>query len=108
MIREIHRALKRGDKYLVISNGGIGSDVLKATFSHDADKRASPDGVGCAPVTLSIRSKTQSEDELGEKEELMSGHLELPEELPAGEELPCHPPFQGGCDRGPSHLPSDQ
>ena len=41
----------------------------------DADKRASPDGVGCAPVTLSIRSKTQSEDELGEKEELMSGSV---------------------------------
>ena len=37
----------------------------------DADKRASPDGVGCAPV----RSKTQSEDELGEKEELMSGSV---------------------------------
>eukprot|EP00434_Breviolum_minutum_P016976 symbB.v1.2.014976.t2/scaffold1107.1/size155946/10 len=34
MIREIHRALKPGGKYLVISNGGIGSDVLKATFSH--------------------------------------------------------------------------
>ena len=25
---------KPGGKYLVISNGGIGSDVLKATFSH--------------------------------------------------------------------------
>ncbi|CAL1146229.1 unnamed protein product [Cladocopium goreaui] len=34
MIQEIHRVLKPGGKYLVISNGGIGSDVLKATFGH--------------------------------------------------------------------------
>eukprot|EP00435_Cladocopium_sp_Y103_P066771 s75_g29.t1 len=34
MIQEIHRVLKPGGKYLVISNGGIGRDVLKATFGH--------------------------------------------------------------------------
>ncbi|CAJ1406277.1 unnamed protein product [Effrenium voratum] len=32
MVREIHRALIDGGKYLVISNGGVGIEILRATF----------------------------------------------------------------------------
>eukprot|EP00931_Biecheleriopsis_adriatica_P004341 TRINITY_DN106026_c0_g1_i1.p1 TRINITY_DN106026_c0_g1~~TRINITY_DN106026_c0_g1_i1.p1 ORF type:complete len:243 (+),score=40.59 TRINITY_DN106026_c0_g1_i1:52-729(+) len=33
MIQEIHRVLKPGGKYLIISNGGLGSEEMQAKFS---------------------------------------------------------------------------
>ena len=32
MVKEIHRCLRPGGEYLVISNGGVGIEVLRATF----------------------------------------------------------------------------
>eukprot|EP00933_Yihiella_yeosuensis_P030644 TRINITY_DN24257_c0_g1_i1.p1 TRINITY_DN24257_c0_g1~~TRINITY_DN24257_c0_g1_i1.p1 ORF type:complete len:236 (+),score=32.56 TRINITY_DN24257_c0_g1_i1:70-777(+) len=33
MVEEIHRSLKPGGQYLIVSNGGVGNEALKAVFS---------------------------------------------------------------------------
>lgn len=32
MVKEIHRCLRPGGEYLVISNGGVGIEILRSTF----------------------------------------------------------------------------
>ena len=46
MIREVHRVLRPGGQYLVISNGGIGREVLEATFAQVESEARRTDSSG--------------------------------------------------------------
>ena len=46
MIREVHRVLRPGGKYMVICNGGIGREVLEATFAQVESEARRTDSSG--------------------------------------------------------------